>query len=239
MIPVINLLFDIDTKVNKLSNLNGQFIPNETKIDLINKAQIKLILKKVYPTQNPELGMDSFSKRYEDLQNLQVPSEEVSLTNSEDLLYSYNFSLPSLTYDMIVPTNIYATGTRGNCKERLLDVIDIMKHNDVRMLLKSPHYKPSFEYQEILASISSDKMYLYTDNTFTLNKAYVSYLKYPRKVDIVGYIHLDGTASTTVDCELEAYLENELVDLVVEEIADATSNQELSQTSRFKTKENE
>ena len=239
MIPVINLLFDIDTKVNKLSNLNGQFIPNETKIDLINKAQIKLILKKIYPTQNPELGMDSFSKRYEDLQNLQVPSEEVSLTNSEDLLYSYNFSLPSLTYDMIVPTNIYATGTRGNCKERLLDVIDIMKHNDVRMLLKSPHYKPSFEYQEILASISSDKMYLYTDNTFTLNKAYVSYLKYPRKVDIVGYIHLDGTASTTVDCELEAYLENELVDLVVEEIADATSNQELSQTSRFKTKENE
>lgn len=239
MIPVINLLFDIDTKVNKLSNLNGQFIPNETKIDLINKAQIKLILKKVYPTQNPELGMDSFSKRYEDLQNLQVPSEEVSLTNSEDLLYSYNFSLPSLTYDMIVPTNVYVTATRGNCKDRLLDVIDIMKHNDVRMLLKSPHYKPSFEYQEILASISSDKMYLYTDNTFTLNKAYVSYLKYPRKVDIAGYIHLDGTASTTVDCELEAYLENELVDLVVEEIADATSNQELSQTSRFKTKENE
>jgi hypothetical protein len=84
-------------------------------------------------------------------------------------------------------------------------------------------------------------MYVYGDeeNSFTITNLFISYLRYPVPMDIAGYTHLDNTASTTVDCELEAYLENELVELAVEEIADATGNQEQSQSSRVRTKEAE
>lgn len=239
MIPVQNLLFDIDIKLNRLSNLRGQFIPNETKIDLLNKAQVKLILKKVDANNNYQLGMDAFTKRYEDLQNFQVPYEKHSLTANNDLLNTYSLPISSLNYDMVVPVNSYVLATRGNCKDRILDVIDFMKHGDIRMLLKSPHYQPSYSYQETLGSISSDIIYVYGDpeKTFTITELHLSYLRYPVDMDIAGYIHLDGTPSTTVDCELESYLEDELVDLVVEQLSDATANQEQSQLSRARTKE--
>ena len=242
MIPIQNLLFTIDTKANRLSNLKGQFIPNETKIDLLNKAQVKLVLRKIDPNNVYQLGMDSFSKRYEDLQNFQVTYEKLTLTlTPDDVLNSYNVPFSSLAYDMVVPVTAYVLATKGSCKNRILDVIDFMKHADIRMLLKSPHYQPRFNYQETLGAIAADTIYIYSDaqNSFTPTELYLSYLRYPKDMDIAGYIHLDGTPSTTIDCELESYLEDELVDIVVTELGDATANQELSQYSRARTKENE
>jgi hypothetical protein len=242
MIPVQDLLFNFDTKANRLSNLRGQFIPNETKIDLLNRAQIKLVLRKIDPNNVYQLGMDAFAKRYEDLQNLQVNYEKLSLTATPgDLLHSYSIPFTSMSYKMLIPINAYVLATKGNCKNRMLDVINFMKHADIRMLLKSPHYQPSFKYQETLGDISANTIAIYSDpeNTFTITDLFISYLRYPKKVDITGYIHLDGTPSTTEDCELESYLQDELLDIAITEYADATANQELSQYSRLRTKENE
>ena len=80
MIPIINLLNDIDVKINRLSNLRGQYIPNETKIEVLNIAQTKLLLKKLNTNNNYQLGFDTFTKRYKDLQMLVVPNEEVGCT---------------------------------------------------------------------------------------------------------------------------------------------------------------
>jgi len=242
MIPVQNLLFTIDTKANRLSNLRGQFIPNETKIDLLNRAQLKLVLKKINPNNVHQLGMDAFSKRYADLQNFQVIYEKLTLTAAPgDVLNSYSVPFAAISNRMLVPTTSYVLATKGNCKDRILDVIDFMKHGDTRMLLKSPHYQSSFSYQEVLGAIATDKIYIYSDaqNTFVPSELYLSYLRYPKSMDIAGYIHLDGTPSTTVNCELEDYLEDELIDIVVTELGDATANQELSQYSRVRTKDNE
>ena len=108
MIPVQNLLFAIDTKANRLSNLRGQFIPNETKIDLLNRAQVKLILRKIDPNNVYQLGMDAFSKRYEDLQNFQINYEKLSLTATiGDILNSYYVPFTDIANSMIIPTNAY------------------------------------------------------------------------------------------------------------------------------------
>lgn len=239
MIPVLELLIAIDNKINKLSTLTGQYIPNETKIEVLNKSQLKLVLNHLDLNNNYRSGMDSFSKRYQDLQVLQVPYEKLTLTDNDDTLNSYKVLLSSLTKDMIVSVNGYVTADRDGCKDRVLDIIDVMKHGDIRFLIKSPHYKPSFEYQEVLASISSGVFYVYGNEDFTVNELYLSYLRYPVNMDVTGYIHIDGSVSANVDCELEYYLADELVNIAVEEIADATANQEQSQLSRQRIKESE
>jgi hypothetical protein len=43
-------------------------------------------------------------------------------------------------------------------------------------------------------------------------------------MDIEGYEHFDGTASVNKDCELEEYLENELLDIMVGSLAKYTEN---------------
>jgi hypothetical protein len=189
-----------------------------------------------------QLGLDAFAKRYEDLQKFQVSYEKLSLTETPgDLLHSYSVPFASMVNDMIIPINAYILATRGNCKNRMLDVINFMKHSDIRILLKSPHYQPSFKYQETLGDISANTISVYSDsqNTFTITDLFISYLRYPKKIDVAGYVHLNGTLSTTEDCELESYLQDELLDIAISEYADATANQELSQYSRLRAKENE
>ena len=231
MIPVTLLLQRIDDKLNKNSNLVGQFIPDETKILSLNEAQIKLILSKVGPNNIYKAGLDSFKKRYQDLQKLIVDYTKLSVVANNDVFNSYSSQLSSLPSKFFLPVDSYVLADRDNCKDRQLNVAEIVKHGDLQTKFKSPHYKPSFEYEEILATIDGDVFFTYSDKTFTINSLYLSYLRYPAYIDITGYTHLDGTPSVTTNCELEAYLESELVNLVVEELSMNTGNREVTQNT--------
>lgn len=106
----------------------------------------------------------------------------------------------------------FITADKEDCKGRVL-YVNLVKHGDVTTLLRNNHYAPSFEYQETLATISSGKLEVYSDGTFSPKEAQVTYLRYPKLVDYEGYKKLDGSDSVTQDSELPAYLEDELVDL--------------------------
>lgn len=241
MIPVLNLLQDIDDKLNKNSSLQGQFIPNEIKILVLNRTQQKLLLKKVGLNNNYQLGLDSFKKRYEDLKMFITPYEKLAVVKNTDVFHSYSSDLTSLAYQFLLPVDSYVLATKNNCKNRILDIISVVKHGDLQTKLKSPHSTPNFVYQESLATISENTFYTYSDkdDTFIINDLYISYLRYPKEVDVPGYTHLDGSASTLQNCEFESYLENELIDLAVEELAKITGNTELMQNTIQSNKENE
>lgn len=241
MIPVSELLMEIDNKLNSNSNLTNQFIPNETKIDALNNAQNKLVIKKLGLNNDYQLGLDAFKKRYEDLQILIVPYEQLPVTFLADQFNSYTSDILTLKKDFFVPIDIYVLATKGDCKNRILNIINIVRHGDLQMKLNSPHFTPNFRYQESLATISGNNIYTYSDknNTFTIDNLFITYLRYPVKIDIVGYTHLDETISTNVNCELDAYLFNELIDLTVEELSMNTHNQETLGNSIRRIQEDE
>jgi len=243
MISVLDLCLDIDLKLNKQASVEHQSIPNENKIVFLNQAQIKLIKKKVNTNNNYQLGFDAFLKRYEDLQGLVVPYTALNVTDVGDKLNSYTADITALPVDKkyLFPIDIYVLADQGCCTDRLLNVIDIVRHADITRLFYESNWMPNFAWQETLATISDNKIYVYSDESksFTINKLYLSYLRYPRKIDIAGYFHLDGTASSDVDCELPEYLRDELVDLAIKEIAMATENQTAVQYTIQRNKENE
>jgi hypothetical protein len=55
----------------------------------------------------------------------------------------------------------------------------------------------------------------------------------------VGYTRFDGTPSIDSDCELETYLEDELLDLTVQNLAMYTENQSAVQNSVYRIQTNE
>ena len=65
------------------------------------------------------------------------------------------------------------------------------------------------------------------------------YFRYPIYIDKAGYIRFDGTPSADVNCELEPYLEDELLDLTVENLAMYTENQSAAQSAAYRIKTNE
>jgi len=229
MIPVDSLLYKIDQRLNKLSTNEHQQIQLEDKILALNEAQIKLIKQKIDGMSVANgMGMDAFKKRYEDLQSLVMTYNHQPLTltvlNTELNQWKANIHLLEPKYMFYIDS--YVLADKGKCKDRKIWINrDLAKHGDLQFVLNNEHYKPSFEYQETFNFLASDEISIFTDGTFTPKTINISYMRYPIYIDKSGYIKFDGTPSTDVDCELETYLEDELLDLTVENLAMYTENQ--------------
>lgn len=243
MISVDSLLYKIDQKLNKLSSNAHQAIQKEDKILALNEAQIKLIKRKVTgQSTSSGIGLDGFRKRYEDLQNLieEYKDHELNLTEVDKNLNQWEASLTSLDPTYLFYIDSFVLADKGRCKDRKIWINnDLAKHADISLLLTNSHYLPSFEYQETFNTISSDKISIYTDGTFTPKKIFISYLRYPKYIDVSGYINLAGNPSTNQDCELESHLEDELVDLGVQDLAQYTENISAAQSAQFRIQTNE
>ncbi len=243
MIPVDSLLYKIDQKLNKLSTNEHQQIQLEDKILALNEAQIKLIKQKVDGFAIPnKLGFDAFKKRYEDLQNLVIDftNQPLPLTETNTELHQWDADLTLLKPKYMFYVDSYVLADKGRCKDRKIWINkDLSKHGDLSLLLNNDHYKPSFEYQETLNAISSNSISIYTDGTFTPKDIYIMYMRYPVYINKTGYIMMDGTPSTNQNCELEEYLEDELLDLTVQNLAMYTENSSAVQSAQFRIQTNE
>jgi len=243
MIPVDSLLYKIDQKLNKLSTNEHQQINLEDKILALNEAQIKLIKQKVDGTStNSGYGLDAFKKRYEDLQSLVMPynHQPLALALKNDELNQYFASLHDLTPKYMFYIDSYILADKGRCTDRKIWINrDLAKHGDIQFILNNNNYKPSFEYQETFNFLSSDEISVFTDGTFTPKDIYISYMRYPVYINKTGYIMLDGQPSFDADCELETYLEDELLDLTVQNLAMYTENQSAVQSSIYRIQTNE
>ncbi len=243
MILVDSLLYKIDQKLNKLSSNAHQQIQKEDKILALNEAQIKLIMQKVDGTStNSGIGLDGFRKRHEDLQNLieDYNHQPLSLQETNKTLNQWEASLADLSPKYLLYVDSYILADKGRCKNRRIRINqDLAKHADILILLDNVHYKPSFEYQETFNTITTDSINIYTDGTFIPTKIYISYLRYPKYIDSEGYINLQGESSTNQNSELEDYLEDELVDLTVQNLAMYTENVAAVQSAQIRIQTNE
>lgn len=241
MIPTIRLLYKLDQRLNKLSSNQHQRIPVENKILALNEAQLKLIKKKINPNNNLGVGLDGNKKRYEDLENLISPTQdnELAVKLVDKQLNKWSADLASIE-DYMFYVDAYLLADKEECKDRVITINpDLTKHADVTTLLSNNNYKPSFEYQETFTTKTAGQLEFYTDGTFTPTKAFVSYIRYPKKIDIEGYEDFDGSDSTNSDCELKEFLEDELLDIAEIELAMNTQNIPAAQMAAEKIKNSE
>ena len=243
MIPVDSLLYKIDQRLNKLSTNDHQQINLEDKILALNEAQIKLIKQKVDGFSVVSgMGLDSFKKRYEDLQRLviQYNHQPLPLVETNKEINQWTASIDVLLPKYMFYIDSYILADKGVCKDRKIWINrDLAKHGDIQFIINNEHYKPSFEYQETFNSISSDEISVFTDGTFTPKHLYISYMRYPDYIDKAGYIDFEGNPSVDRDCELESYLEDELLDLTVQNLAMYTENQSAVQSAAYRIQTNE
>ena len=243
MIPVDSLLYKIDQKLNKLSTNEHQQIQLEDKILALNEAQIKLIKQKVDGLSTVSgMGLDSFKKRYEDLQSLVESYNHQPLTLSvlNPELNQWKANIHLLTPKYMFYVDSYVIADKGRCTDRKIWINrDLAKHGDLQFILNNTHYRPSFEYQETFNFLSSDEISIFTDGTFTPKTINIMYMRYPQYINKQGYIMLDGLPSYDQDCELELYLEDELLDLTVQNLAMYTENQSAVQNSMYRIQTNE
>lgn len=243
MILIDSLLYKIDQRLNKLSSNAHQQVPLEDKILALNEAQIWLIKTKLdgYSAPN-KLGMDASKKRYEDIENLIIDYSKntLSLTLGNKAINQYDASISKLQPKYMFYADAYFLADKGPCKDHKIWINkDLLKHGDLQFFLNNDNYKPSFEYQESFTSISGGTVSVYSDGTFTPTKLYLMYVRYPEYIDKAGYVDFNGKASVNRNCELKDYLEDELLDKTVMNLAMYTENMSAVQSAQARIITNE
>ncbi len=238
MISAEHLSKRIDQYLNK-SGTNDQFkISLPDKVRAINSAQIVLVKRKVGLNNVYKMGFESFRKRFDDLDFLIQKEVEMNITKSNNNLVVSTTLLP----DYMFYINSYCTADKGDCKNRKIYNI-LVPNNDVQNYMKDSNFRSSFDWQEQLLTMSTDNLVLHKADDYTLNKLYIDYLRLPREVDIIGYkkrlANSQVVNSKTIDCEFPPHLEDELLDIIVEQLAMTITDNAQVQYSQSRQQRNE
>lgn len=223
MIPVAELVYEFKLMINKVNRQDNVDIPVEDVIVYLNRAQMSWIKTKINPNNIYKTGYESISKRIDDLQVLKKTAVPLTAIKTNDSFY-VGFECPlgdAADYMFYITSNCRAK--KNKCFKNLS--IDLIRQGDLNNMYFDANFSPSFEWRSTLATIGDNKLFVYTAGEFDVEKVYLTYLRYPKNIDIEGYTKLDGTVSQDSDCELPDYAKGDIVDLAVKFAAQSNDNQ--------------
>jgi len=117
-----------------------------------------------------------------------------------------DFDLPDNYFNL---ANLTVLASNSTCKLVPLKTWEIKVEN-LEEIINDEFNKPSLEWEETFYTTANNKVVVYKDN-FSIEKAKLSYYRYPKQVDIAGYIKLDGTPSQNIDPELDDKVVNRIL----------------------------
>lgn len=107
------------------------------------------------------------------------------------------YNLPEDYFDL---ANLSIKATKGKCKNVSLHCFEV-KSEDTQELLNDKFNEPSFDYRETFYMTSSNSTVAVFKKDFSINNVYATYYRYPKKVDIEGYINETNAQSQSIDPE--------------------------------------
>jgi len=229
MIKVDELIYEFDLLVNKRGREDNISIPLGDKIVFLNQAQISWIKNKIGQNNVYRRGYESSRKRIDDLQVLKVNDFPLKVKKSKELSYQSFYSSLKDAPDYMFYVTSHSIAKKNECQDSIYN--NLVREGELKTHYYDVNYNPSFEWRETLTTIGNDNIYVYTDGSFDILSIHLTYLRYPSKIDYEGYVKLDGTSSTTVDCELPEYAKQDIVDLAVKFATHAVENFPMAQAA--------
>lgn len=175
--------FQFLQKVNK--NIGSRNITADKPrfVSLYNEAQVKRLL---YVLNNAsDLGV-------REIHYFLKPNTDLAITNT--FLDRVVCELPE---DYLDFSSAYALATKGKCKDKKISLWEIKNKNYT--VVDDNYNAPSFDYREAPVSIANNWLNIFTKD-FTINKAVLTYYRYPKSIDIEGYVK-GGKASQNINPE--------------------------------------
>lgn len=198
-------------KVNRNDTNTNIHVPRGKFVVVYNEQRHKWLAEKLEDKIN-SIDLDDISEL------LVEPTPLEKLSTERDYV---SFKLPD---DFFGFSSSYSLASKGECSARPI-INWNTKSRDLPWLLKDKNHDPSFEYEETLLSIASNKVRVYFSD-FTIDEAYLSYYREPKAIDVAGYVKLDGTPSQDINPDLSDMLVDEIISRCAAEIMRNNQNGE-------------
>lgn len=145
----------------------------------------------------------------------------------------FQFDIPEDFYELIVAK---CKAKRKKCKKELF--LREVKNQDKNVLRFNSNYKPDFDFEWSFISIQSGTVRVYTSD-FDIENVTIEYYQVIPNLDIEGYEHLDGTASTNVTIPLSEQYIDQIINLAAEEFERNFQNPNNLQIAKDRTRSQE
>lgn len=194
-------------------------VSNDRFVQLINEAYIRIV-EYYYEKKNED------DLRY--IQELLV--DDFPISKSVKKAGHQSFSLPK---DYLEFSNVWATAGDGKCQNQEIELFEI-KDLDRSVILNDENNSPSFKYREAPFNFASNTIRVFTNNEFNVEKIYLSYYRYPRKITLLNPNNPESPLDDTYDVELDEKVVNRVIDLALKEF-DINNGNERFQANQLRT----
>lgn len=187
------------TKVNKGNSQGNIAIDKDRFVLLFNECKNRWVERHL--KEKDSILIDSLSE---------IVKTEQLLNGNDKTVYT-EFKIPEDFYELALAT---CEAQRNECKKTLF--LRAVKNQDKNQLRFNSNYKPDFDFEWSFVSLQGGYLRVYQDD-FKVNKVSMEYYKVIPSIDIEGYTHLDGSASSNIGIELSEQYVDQIINVTAEE----------------------
>ena len=227
------LHYDFNLAVDKIGG-NDRRAFTSSQVDwFLNKAQSMIINNYVTDVEVDYRRINELSTLHIKfpVQQPLVMTAPTTLTVGSRTLYVYECNLGNTLYAHHYITRVHAINVDSNLCEyksfgRYMDNDDM----DDAIMNSFDLQKDNFLYNigrssTTIANREPVSLFIYSLCPFKEHKLYIEYIKKPNRINLGGYMYLDGSTTVATPCELPSILHDKLVDLAAS-LAYASLNDE-------------
>jgi hypothetical protein len=204
------LVLKIKQRLNKLASNDYDNIECWQVVEAFNKAQVEWVRRQLRGSNMFKDGDEQSKRRIDDLQILL--KEETIETLKKDLFFETRYILPE---DYLEYKRITIKAKSDCCPEPRLMVTYLAEESNRDILLRDELKKPSFDWGETFFTFINNKIRVYTNNEFKIEKAVLTYYRQPIYIQIEGCVDPYSTLTSTANviCEFK----DDIVELIIDE----------------------
>lgn len=200
------LLIKVRERLNKIDSADYDNLECWVIREAFNKAQIEWVRRQISGKNDSQSGSEETKMRVEDLQFILTPAK---LEIKEHPIYVECHALPA---DYLFLNRVTPIVSHGECKHKRIKST-LREEANVDEYLQDWSMQPSLEFEETFHTLINNKIRVYADNHFTVEKLDIVYYRRPRDIDFQGCEHIDGKQGTQVDPEWK----DDIVELIIDD----------------------
>jgi hypothetical protein len=201
------VLEKLSNRLNKSNSGAYANVEELAMIEAINKAQLEWVRKQLRGTNLTKDQGEESNTRVDDLQVL-LNTKPLSVSSSD--LFCQTDVLPS-NYGWFNGVLIYAKN--NICTEQLILDVHHIEESNVNNWISDEYKKPDFEFRQCFYTLANNRVKVYTNNEFKIEKVLLTYYRKPSEFQVEGVELLDKSLGVNKPLEFK----DDVVELIIDE----------------------
>lgn len=198
----------IKNNLNKLDSHDYDNLESWQINSAFNIAQLAWVRRNLHGTNYYREGDESSKIRIDDFQIL-LKSIPLSLQKMDK--YYQCYPIPS---DYLMFKRIDIKATKGCCEADNM-IVYLAEHANINNILNDELRKPSFEWRETVCTLMDNKIQIWTNNEFEIEKAELVYYKMPVEIELAGSMNINTQTISTQT--VNPMFKDDIVEIIIGE----------------------